>query len=63
MPYRSTPPEQTWPSQVTRKRMAAEKREAAAARFRAEADDLERRWIEYRKQTEHTVARCREDAS
>jgi hypothetical protein len=42
-----TPLEQTWPSLAARKRLAAEKREREAARMRAEADDLERRWRDY----------------
>lgn len=47
MPYASTPLQQTWPSLAARKRRGAEKREREAARMRAEADDLDRRWREY----------------
>jgi hypothetical protein len=45
--HRSTPPEQTWPSLATRKRMAAERREQEARRFRLEADELDRKWAVY----------------
>ena len=48
MAYRSTPVEQTWPSLAARKRLAAARRECEAARLRVEADDLDRRWQEYR---------------
>jgi hypothetical protein len=47
MPHRSTPPEHTFPGLATRKRMAAEKREREAAKMRAEAAVLDRKWREY----------------
>lgn len=48
MPHPPVPLQQTWPSLAARKRLGAAKREREAARMRAEADDLERRWNDYR---------------
>jgi hypothetical protein len=42
-----TPPEHTYRSRAALKRIAAAKRENEAARLRAEAELLERRWAEY----------------
>jgi hypothetical protein len=42
-----TPREQTWPSLAARKRQGAIKREREAARLRAEADQLDRKWAAY----------------
>jgi hypothetical protein len=47
LPYRSTPVPQTWPSIARRKRLAAERREADAARLRAEALEYDRKWRQY----------------
>jgi hypothetical protein len=47
MPHRSTPVEQTWPGQASRKRMAAERKEQEARRQRIEADELDRKWAAY----------------
>lgn len=52
----TVPLQQTWPSLVVRKRNAAEKLERAAAQKRAEADDLQRRWEEYRARRDARVA-------
>jgi len=48
MPHPSPEPERTLPSRAAHKRLAAERREAAAAKLRAEADELDRRWREHR---------------
>jgi hypothetical protein len=47
LPYRSTPPEQSWPAHAALKIKAAERREAEAKRMRAEAAELERLWRAY----------------
>jgi hypothetical protein len=46
--YRSTPVEQTYPPLVVRKRRAATRHEHRALVLRAQADELERIWLEYR---------------
>ena len=48
MPYRNTPPPQTWPAHAGLKRKAAAKREAEAVRLRAEAADLDQKWADYK---------------
>lgn len=48
MPYRSTPPEQYGRAHAVGKRRAAERREREAKRLRAEADELDRIWYEYK---------------
>jgi len=57
LPYASTPIEQTWRAHAATKRRGAEKREREAARMRAEAEELERRWLEHKaKQAEQVSA-------
>jgi hypothetical protein len=43
-----TPSELTYPARAEHKRQAANRREAQAAKFRAEADALEELWNEYK---------------
>jgi hypothetical protein len=50
--YRATPPEQLWPSQATRKRIAAERREQEARQLRLDAAELDRKWAAYCAQRE-----------
>jgi hypothetical protein len=45
--HQSTPPEHTFRSRAALKRKAATRREAEAARLRADAELLERKWAEY----------------
>jgi hypothetical protein len=47
MAYASTQPENSLPARAAHKRLAAERREAAAARLRSEAAELDRRWREH----------------
>jgi hypothetical protein len=48
MPYASTPPERVGRAHAFAKRRAAERREREAKQLRAEADELDRRWFEYK---------------
>jgi hypothetical protein len=43
-----TPSEHTYPARAGHKRLAADRREAEAARLRAEADELDGLWNEYK---------------
>jgi hypothetical protein len=47
MPHPTTPPQHTLRGLAARKRLGAERREQEAARMRAEADELDRRWADY----------------
>jgi hypothetical protein len=49
MPVHPRPREYTLPSRVALKRKAAAVREAEAVRLRAEADDLEARWLKFKE--------------
>lgn len=49
MPYPSPDPERILPSRASKKRKAADRREAEVLRLRAEADECDRRWQEYKE--------------